>query len=357
MNDSQPPTTHPEGPITICPAPAPDLTLITSDGASFLVHKSILSIHSPIFSDMLAVGAASPSPSQIAEVSLTEDARTLEGLLRYCYPMKDSTPALQDDLGRLWAIRRAANKYMMDSVEERVSAQLKGRHAEDALRIYALACRDGCEDEARNAAHALLRHSALPRSVPELAQVSGAAVFRLFEYREKCASAAAALEFAWLATAHADCVFLRAGGEHTGACAERGSGMLIAGGRVLVARAWWKDYVGAARKLLRERPCADAVRAPEGVWKALACAATCECCRRDAYTEFMAFVEAYAQEVDRATAKVCHDHWQMHFTEDRLQIVIHYSQMKGKSAIQSGRLPLEHWSLLLRPVADNNWIR
>ncbi|PSR70421.1 hypothetical protein PHLCEN_2v13672 [Hermanssonia centrifuga] len=95
-------------------APAPfdqleaDTVLRTSDTVDFYVHKSILMVASSVFETMFSL----PQPADAAQQSVihvSEDSRTLEYLLRFCYPLVDNP--VFDDLSKLEVVLESAMKY------------------------------------------------------------------------------------------------------------------------------------------------------------------------------------------------------------------------------------------------------
>ena len=75
--------------------PNGDVILRSADGHCFCVVKAILTIASPFFQSLFSL----PQPkdqSDVPTVLVSEDGRTLDILLRFCYPVK--SPVV-DDLG------------------------------------------------------------------------------------------------------------------------------------------------------------------------------------------------------------------------------------------------------------------
>ncbi|KZT21596.1 hypothetical protein NEOLEDRAFT_1139217 [Neolentinus lepideus HHB14362 ss-1] len=288
-------TYSPQNAITICDALTPDLTISTSDGVKFWVHKSILSIQSPIFRDMLVVCGISHG-----HISVTEDRHAIEGLLRFCYAADEQAPV--DDTAKLWSIRMAARKYMVEGVERRVMQYVKDRICDEPLRVYALACRDGCEAEAKDAARSTLRQPAMPAYVAELEEMTGGALYRLTQYRQQCVAAVASLDFGPIVQdKYVFCDWLG----HKDPCGQMHAKALNKG----EGRYCWGEYVKETKVLLGDRPSGDVVKDPDLVWSALACAAACQHCKTRAYRDFTSFVDAYAAEVDRITMQVRRISW------------------------------------------------
>ena len=66
-----------------------DVILRSSNGVNFFAHKIILSLASPIFSDMFSIPQPSTGGQEATRpiVDVTEDDLVLDSLLRYIYPV------------------------------------------------------------------------------------------------------------------------------------------------------------------------------------------------------------------------------------------------------------------------------
>ena len=154
----------PKRPITAKAEPAlvPLSTVFCADDADvviraagtrdFRVHKLVLSLASPIFKDMFTVPQLpTNTPDTLPHVDVDESAETWEKILRTTYPM--SNPAI-DDLGDLESLLLAAKKYEMQFVIDSYVKGLEDRGfiQQDPLRLYAIACACGLEDQAKHVA-------------------------------------------------------------------------------------------------------------------------------------------------------------------------------------------------------------
>ena len=135
-----------------------DVTLHTADGVDFHVHSHILSQASPVFADMFSL----PQPSSISRdedavrpiVDVTDDSKTLERLLRLCYPIgKEKLDELED----IVPVLQAALKYDMEWPISLVTTDLLAIAPRSPLKVWAVACRCGLEVLAQRAAYMILR--------------------------------------------------------------------------------------------------------------------------------------------------------------------------------------------------------
>ncbi|OBZ68652.1 hypothetical protein A0H81_11054 [Grifola frondosa] len=126
-----------------------DVVLRSSDNVDFLAHKTILSVASPIFKMVFRMpqpvvyedGAIHPETG-LPLVPLEEDHRTLDILLRMCYPCHRMTPLLLDDIR---PILRAAHKFELEQIITQIRGILTMFMPAEPLRVFAIACNMGWE--------------------------------------------------------------------------------------------------------------------------------------------------------------------------------------------------------------------
>lgn len=137
-------------------APDADAVLLSSDvesPAEFRVHRCILAVASPFFRDMFSLPQdqstlSTSGPDNAPRIPVAESREVLETLLRFVYPIPDPIIFSLDELDKVLA---AAVKYEFEAVV----ASLRGFLIsppflqESPIRVYALACRYGLEDEAK----------------------------------------------------------------------------------------------------------------------------------------------------------------------------------------------------------------
>lgn len=169
-----------------------DVILRSADGQEFHVHKSMLSIASPVFRDMFTLPQPpSPGPSSIPVVDMCELGNVLDLFLRCLYPV--SKPVIED-FGLLEALLTAAEKYEAGVVLDVVKSWLAipenlGR---DPLRAYAIACTSAAFDEQAKFAAKSMTFNTINSAHPEtIARLTTMDHHRLVVYlvnREKEAS-------------------------------------------------------------------------------------------------------------------------------------------------------------------------
>ena len=126
-----------------------DIVIRATGNRDFRAHKLILSLVSPIFKDMFTLPQPSTDTSgPLPHVDVYESAETWENILRVIYPMPN--PVI-DDLGDLESLLLAAKKYEMQPIIDIHKQRLENQAfiQEDPLRLYAIACACGLDDQAK----------------------------------------------------------------------------------------------------------------------------------------------------------------------------------------------------------------
>ncbi|KAA1477003.1 hypothetical protein DENSPDRAFT_844135 [Dentipellis sp. KUC8613] len=175
-----------------------DVVLRSSDQVDFRVHKIILSLASPLFKDMFRVpqppAGSTPSTDPAISsdglpiVNVTEDAHTLEFVLRSCYPVRSPTFS---KLSEVRLVLEASTKYEIDAVQAVAEAGLKAVVEEDPLGVFAIACRCNRDDICRLAAKHLVHHSLTSLESEELHTISAFTYHKLTKWHRLCCIAAA----------------------------------------------------------------------------------------------------------------------------------------------------------------------
>ena len=127
--------------------PDADIILRASGGKEFHVHKSVLSLSSPVFRDMFSV--PQPTETQPPEppiIDVHDPPETLEILLQIIYPFRN--PPI-NDVGTLASILKLGDKYDVQAVRDAPKYLLPSVWADSPpLQLYAILCVCGHEQEA-----------------------------------------------------------------------------------------------------------------------------------------------------------------------------------------------------------------
>ncbi|CCM05812.1 uncharacterized protein FIBRA_08046 [Fibroporia radiculosa] len=119
------------------------------------------------------------SPTGLPLIRVDEDSRTLDSLLRLCYPVDDPTLVKFSDIA---PALKAATKYEMYEAQSLLkSASLSNDDKESLLCVYALACTLNFEDLAHRAA---LKYPQSQEAyyTPEMDQITSGAYFRFLQF-------------------------------------------------------------------------------------------------------------------------------------------------------------------------------
>ena len=127
-----------------------DVVIRAAGTRDFRVHKVILSLASPVFKDMLTLPQppADNPDDTLPHIDVEESAETWEDILLTIYPTPNPVIYSLDDLESLL---HAAKKYEMQSIIDthKRSFEYHVFIQENPLRLYAIACACGFEDQAK----------------------------------------------------------------------------------------------------------------------------------------------------------------------------------------------------------------
>jgi hypothetical protein len=172
-----------------------DLIIRSCDRVDFHVHKAVLGMASVVFEDMFTAPGPLPDEEERSSpvIDLTEDSKTLHRLLTAVYPVDPCLPGGFEDALSLLA---TCQKYQMDATAARIRLLLKDHTpslftALNSFRAYGIASRFHLKEEAQLTARLTLeRPMSFNEYGEELRFISGADLFRLWEYRTECTKAA-----------------------------------------------------------------------------------------------------------------------------------------------------------------------
>jgi hypothetical protein len=129
-----------------------DIILRTPRSKGFRVHKSVLSVASPVLRDLVAdVLKLSPEDEEkgvLPEIDVDDSAEDLDLFLRLIYPI--TLPPKFEDFDSLSKAFVILQKYKVEGVEALLKPILMSPPflASDPVRVYAMACRLGFKEEA-----------------------------------------------------------------------------------------------------------------------------------------------------------------------------------------------------------------
>jgi len=180
--------------ITCLPEPldVPDASLIirSSDLVDFRVHKPVLAMASPFFTDLLSLPQSSDSESVdgLPVVHLPEDAELLNSLVSMLYPIP---PVIPDSYDKVLHLLAACQKYDMFRIQSSLRAEVnrEGSPAPagaEVFRAYAIASSKGLIPEMEKAARLILDYPMTFGSIREgLRFFEGSALHDLARFRRR----------------------------------------------------------------------------------------------------------------------------------------------------------------------------
>ena len=168
--------------------PNADVILQSSDLVNFRVHKSVLAMSSPFFSDMFTLPQPpnGTAPDELPVVHVSEDAVILNSLISMLYPVPSEIPNSSDDTLALLA---AAAKYDMDTIRSSIRAEISRKKLFSStpggpFRVYATAYQKKLIPEMATAARLTLGHPLTFESLGNALQLfEGRALRDLVDFR------------------------------------------------------------------------------------------------------------------------------------------------------------------------------
>ena len=151
----------------------------------FRVHKFILSLASPVFKDMFTL----PQPPdqnqseehQLPTIDVLDPPQVLDTILRFIYPGAEFPTFLS--LSTVSALLSAADKYNIASMYPVLRTALRANLPRDSFWVYAIACRFGFLEEAKEAARVSNTESILNGKYDEAVQhISSTDLFRFVRF-------------------------------------------------------------------------------------------------------------------------------------------------------------------------------
>ncbi|KAI6041351.1 hypothetical protein EDC04DRAFT_1312451 [Pisolithus marmoratus] len=186
-----------------------DVILRTSDNVDFRVFRLFLSLSSPFFETLFDL----PQPSEgkdadtemkdgLPVIPISEDSRTLDTLLRFCYPSTMTKDPPLNHFTHVIKVLEAAQKYSLDEVETTIRKALFSPAILETnpLRCFAIARQARMREETILSARYSLRTSLVPDWFEEIGMITSTDLLALWAYHQKCGKAVQILKlsFSWI---------------------------------------------------------------------------------------------------------------------------------------------------------------
>ncbi len=342
-------------------APAPfdnlstDIVLRSADHVDFHVWRVILREASVFFANTFADAQSGPSDAPL--VPMTESARTVEALLRLCYPVPDPEFASIDDLKPVMV---AARKYQMDYIMQVLTRHLLVLAENTPLQAYAVALQFELVDTAREAGRLTLRHDDPCRFTADLDTMPATAYYHLSAYRRECAEAACGT-VEWFEPDASTFVWFR-----DSASSSKCSCSMATGNQYYIrlpnsdrfkqvyVTSWLDKHLGCVKTALLERPYGGAVLVDGLCDQMLQDATSCNTCKHNIHSDTRKFMSGLAAEVNEriSTARISSQSASLH---TRMSLVLTHTiaDRAGYFSLQvgdEGREGFNHYNRLCLSV-------
>jgi len=253
----------------------------SSDGVQFLVRKSLLSLASPVFSDMFSVPQPNSSLGSDAPtdpINLSEPSKTIRLILSLC--------------------ELPITSIFIDSLLDIADLFLN--------------------DIATLAAQRTLRYPLLHAEYfSDLEIVDGGTIYRVLQYHKQCTVAAVevATNHTWIRDAYVffDCPEANSGEDDENEEDNRDEGLQIYTTTIrtrpsrkykngflkpVSVHPWWIRFMATTKVALSESPYSETIRDKDRVMEALSSASQCSHCRKLVKSEFSNFLDTFVKEVE-----------------------------------------------------------
>lgn len=249
-----------------------DVILRSADGVEFRVFKLFLSLASPFFETLFGLPQAPNGATDqemkddLAVIAMSEDSKTLDSFLRFCYPSTLADDPSLENLTDILSVFATARKYSLDLIEKKVCQALANPKVleTEPIRCFAIARNARLTHETITAARHTLRQPLIPAQFSEIGLITASELLALLTYHKNCSIAVQPLtkDLKWLTDHYGSyngCVWLF-GPYYNGSC---GCGQVTDNrfspwGMHTVT--WWATYMQELSELLMDRPSGDTVR-------------------------------------------------------------------------------------------------
>ena len=294
-----------------------DIILRSSDNIDFRVFKLFLSLASPFFETLFDI----PQPDEEIEaqeirdglpvIPVTEDSKTLDALLRFCYPCTLADDPKLEVLKDAVDVLEAARKYSLDVIEMKArKAIVSPKILEvEPLRCFAIAHRGRLREETLLAAKSTLTQPLIPSWFQEVELISATDLLSLLTYHKKCADAVYALrlDLSWITSHYGSlqgCPFLSGRCTYSCGCPR---GKPAAGQRYTLYSTpvqWWEEFMEETFTGLQDRPCKETVKTSAEKTVQTVRARNCQACSPNIAEGMRDFVDFFTGKIEELVSKV-----------------------------------------------------
>jgi hypothetical protein len=298
-----------------------DIILCSSDAVNFRVFKLFLSLASPFFETLFNI----PQPVKengdqeikdgLAVIPVTEDSKTLDALLRFCYPCTLVDDPNIEVLKDAMDVLEAASKYSLDAIEKKARQAIANPKILEAepVRCFAIAHRGRLREETILAARYTLTQPLIPSWFQEIELITATDLLSLLSYHQQCGDAVYALrlDLSWITSHYGSseaCSWLSGrfydysyGNTNCGCAARSGTPRYTLFG---VSLQWWEEFMEETFIALRDKPCKETVQAsPEKTVQTVK-VRNCQACSPKVTEGMRDFLDLFTRKIEETVLQV-----------------------------------------------------
>ncbi|OJA08062.1 hypothetical protein AZE42_02245 [Rhizopogon vesiculosus] len=293
-----------------------DVILRSADGVEFRVFKLFLSLASPFFETLFELPQAPEGTSDqemkngLAVIAMSEDSKTLDSFLRFCYPSTLAEDPSLENLTDILSVLAAARKYSLDLIERKVCQALANPKVleTDSLRCFAIARNARLKHETITAARHTLRQPLIPTWFADIELITASDLLSLLTYHKQCCIAVRALtkDFKWITDHYGSqtgCNWLF-GPRYNGncRCGQTPDRRFHLWDTSPVT--WWATYMQEVSELLADIPSGDLVRKEAETTIQNVRSINCAACSNRVKEVMTEFSDLFAQKIEEAVSPV-----------------------------------------------------
>jgi len=294
--------------------------LRSSDNIDFRVFRLFLSLASPFFETLFDI----PQPVEengdqeikdgLAVITVTEDSKTLDALLRFCYPctlvddpdievFKDAIDVLE-----------AARKYSLDAIEKKARQAIANPKIleADPLRCFAIAHRGLLREETLLAAKCTLTQPLIPPWFQEIELITATDLLSLLTYHQRCGDAVYALrlDLSWITSHYGSaqaCSWLSGRTYHPSYGNQNACGCGRPSDTVLFdfyPPQWWVDFVKETFTALRDKPCKETAKVCSEKTVQTVKAKNCQACPPKVTEGMRDFLDLFTRKIEETVSQI-----------------------------------------------------
>ena len=297
-----------------------DIILRSSDNIDFRVFRLFLSLASPFFETLFDI----PQPAEengdqelkdgLPVISVTEDSKTLDALLRFCYPCTLADDPKLEVLQDVVDILEAARKYSLDVIEKKARKALINPQILEAepLGCFVIAHRGRLREETLLAARYTLVQPLIPSWFREIELLTATDLLSLLTYHKRCGDTVCKLRsnLSWITSHYGSsqaCSWLSGIHCSHGSCNCPRLDSNVARYKLewfnYTCR-WWENFMEEVFTALRDKPCKEAMRAIAEKTVQTVKARNCPVCSPRITEGMRDFLEMFGRKIEERVSQV-----------------------------------------------------